>query len=83
MSGQFERYAVKGGSSSTGLTTDYWTLSPYSSDFVDCVNYYGDAGSSRPSNAYGVRPSVNLKSNVQILNGDGTLNSPFEIQLGS
>ena len=83
MAGQFERYAVKGGSSSTGLTTNYWTLTPYNASGVRYVSYSGGANDNSPSNTYGVRPSVNLKSNVQIVNGDGTLNSPFEIQLGS
>ena len=83
MSGQFERYTVKGGSSSTGLTETYWTLTPYSSFFVWCVNRYDNAAGGIPSSAHGVRSSVNLKSSVHIVNGDGTLNSPFEIQLGS
>ena len=83
MAGQFERYAVKGGSSSTGLTTNYWTLTPYNTSSVRYVNSYGYALHYSPSYTNGVRPSVNLKSNVQIVNGDGTLNSPFEIQLGS
>ena len=75
MSGQFDRY---------GNNTYYWTLTPYSSSDVRYVNYYGFAtGNSPSSNSNGVRPSVNLKSNVQIINGDGTIDSPFEIQLGS
>ena len=73
MSGQFDRY---------GNNTSYWTLTPYSSSDVRFVNSYGSNLSSPSSNSFGVRPSVNLKSNVQIVNGDGTLNSPFEIQLG-
>ena len=74
MSGQFDRY---------GNNTYYWTLTPYSSSGVWGVGSRGNAGSYSPSgNSNGVRPSVNLKSNVQIVNGDGTLNSPFEIQLG-
>ena len=74
MSGQFDRY---------GNNIYYWTLTPYSASGVWNVGDSGDAGSRSPSDARGVRPSLNLKSNVQILNGDGTLNSPFEIQLGS
>ena len=75
MSGQFERY---------GNNTTYWTLTPYSSSSVRYVRNNGYANLTSPSsNSNGVRPSVNLKSNVQIINGDGTLNSPFEIQLGS
>ena len=83
MAGQFERYAVKGGISSTGLTTNYWTLTPYSSSSVRDVYSAGIASYDSPSRALGVRPSINLKSNVQIVNGDGTLNSPFELQLVS
>ena len=74
MSGQFDRY---------GNNTYYWTLTPYSASSVRIVDYNGNAGDKSPSYADGVRPSMNLKSNVQIVNGDGTLNSPFEIQLGS
>ena len=75
MSGQFDR---------DGNNTNYWTLTSYSTSRVGCVYNYGNANSTSPSfSAYGVRPSINLKSNVQIVNGDGTLNSPFEIQLGS
>ena len=72
MAGHFDRY---------GNNTTYWTLTPYSTSNVWTVNYRGDANNTDPSYATGVRPSMNLKSNVQIINGDGTLNSPFEIAL--
>ena len=75
MAGQFDR---------NGNNTYYWTLTPYNSSGVRHVSNIGSANSFSPSSdSNGVRPSVNLKSNVQIINGDGTLNSPFEIQLGS
>ena len=77
MTGQFERYAVKDGSSSTGLTTTYWTLTPSSSSGVRGVYSRDTASSYSPSNAYGVRPSLNLKSNVQITSGTGTESDPF------
>ena len=74
MSGQFDRY---------GNNTSYWTLTPYSSSRVRYVYSDGYAIYTSPSSfSFGVQPSVNLKSNVQIINGDGTLNSPFEIKLG-
>ena len=74
MSGQFDRY---------GNNTNYWTLTPYSSSSGRYLSSNGSAFYNSPSStSNGVRPSVNLKSNVQIVNGDGTLNSPFEIQLG-
>ena len=74
MSGQFDKYSNN---------TVYWTLTPFNSSNVRCVDIGGSAYNYSPSrNSTGVRPSVKLKSNVQIVNGDGTLNSPFEIQLG-
>ena len=73
MSGQFDRY---------GNNTYYWTLTPYSSSFVWLVTSYGNADNGGPSLAYGVRPSLNLKSNVVITGGDGTKENPFEIELG-
>ena len=74
MSGQFDR---------NGNNTSYWTLTPDGSSSVRGVSLNGSAYSPASTYAIGVRPSINLKSNVQIVNGDGTLNSPFEIQLGS
>ena len=73
MAGQFDRY---------GNNTNYWTLTSYSASYVRHVNRDGNASSYSSSSTLGARPSLNLKSNVQIVNGDGTLNSPFEIQLG-
>ena len=74
MSGQFDKYSNN---------EDYWTLTPYSTSSVRNVSSGGHAYDVTSTIARGVRPSINLKSNVQIVNGDGTLNSPFEIQLGS
>ena len=81
MSGQFERYTVKGGSSSTGLTTNYWILTPYSTFQVRRISYSGGANYDRQSSVCGVRPSLNLKSNVVITGGLGTKEQPFEIAL--
>ena len=72
MSGQFDRY---------GNNTYYWTLTPYSASSVRGVYSDGVASSTFPSSASGVRPSINLKSNVQIVNGDGTKNNPFTLKL--
>ena len=83
MAGQFERYSVKGGSTSTGLTTRYWTLTPYSTSSVRCVSYNGSASYNSPSDTNGVRPSLNLKSSVQITSGTGTESDPFVLSLGS
>ncbi len=75
MSGQFDRY---------GNNTYYWTLTPYSSSSVRCIDYSGNTNYTSPSRGtYGVQPSVNLKSNVQITSGTGTESDPFVLTLGS
>ena len=74
MAGQFDR---------SDNNTVYWTLTPESTSNVRYVYSDGDANSSSPSATYGVRPSLNLKSNVVIIEGDGTKNNPFTIELSS
>ena len=73
MSGQFD---------SSGNNTTYWFLTPYSSSVVRYVNAGGYAHISSPSRySRGDRPSMNLKSNVVITGGDGTINNPFTLGL--
>ncbi|HIR59362.1 MAG TPA: hypothetical protein IAB38_04860 [Candidatus Onthousia excrementipullorum] len=72
MSGQFDR---------NGNNITYWTLTPYSSSDVWFVDDDGYCNKNGPALAYGVRPSINLKSNVQIVNGNGTKQNPFQIAL--
>ena len=74
ISGQFDRYSNN---------TAYWTLTPYGTSYVRSVSYRGDAYSGSSTYAYGVRPSVNLKSNVVITGGTGTKSDPFRIELES
>ena len=65
--------------------TDYWLLTPRSTSDVWYLNRLGEGSFDTPNSAdaYGVRPSMNLKSNVQIVNGDGTKNNPFIVYLAS
>ena len=72
MLGQFDRY---------DNNVIYWTLTPSNSSLVHYVYDYCYADSDYPAYAYGVRPSLNLKSNVVITGGDGTKNNPFTLEL--
>ena len=72
MSGQFDR---------DGNKTSYWTLTPYSTSTVRNVSYNGGAYDNTSDYAYGVRPSINLKSNVVITGGLGTKEQPFELSV--
>ena len=75
MSGQFEVYSN---------STSHWTLTPHTPNsavrYVQEVGrgYYGSYQVPR-----GIRPALNLKSNVVITSGDGTKNNPFIIELES
>ena len=61
----------------------YWTITPYVVPVnVRLLHSQGYANSSYPpTTAFGIKPSMNLKSNVIITSGDGTKENPFEIAL--
>ncbi len=66
--------------------TWYWTMSPYvfnpsnSASGVWYVNGTGDFGYRWVTSGLGVRPAINLKANVEISGGIGTVNDPFVIK---
>ena len=74
MAGQFDRYSNN---------IIYWTLTPYSASNVWIVYNSGGASSNTPTSSYGVRPSINLKSSVEITSGTGLKSDPFVLTLGS
>ena len=59
----------------------WWLITPNSSSSVRGVNNGGEISSPYPnSQARGVRPSINLKSNIGIVaGGDGSLANPYRI----
>ena len=58
---------------------NWWLLTPYISN-VGLVNYAGAVYSTTPSDSSGIRPSVNLKSDVQVVEGNGTKNNPYRLE---
>ena len=74
MSGQFDR---------DSNNAVYWTLTPYSTSSVCGVHNSCFANSPPLTDASGVRPSINLKSSVQITSGTGTKSDPFVLTLSS
>ena len=74
MAGQFDRY---------GNNTHYWTLTSYSASNVRHVVNVGNAFDNFSTDASGVRPSINLKSNVEITSGTGTKSDPFILTLAT
>ena len=79
MAGQFDTYSNN---------TDYWTLTPYGTWIYGNPNIRfvyktgnGSGSSISPTNSYGSRPSMNLKSTVKIVSGKGTKSDPFQLSV--
>lgn len=68
---------------------NYWTMSPYSynksnlNTYMWSISGTGVLSSNYTHNSVGIRPVVNLNSNVVYIDGDGTETNPFEIQLNN
>ena len=64
----------------------WWLLNPYSASSSNVwnvgqsVNGFGIGISHGPSSTNGVRPSVNLKSTIQLVGGSGTVDNPYRIK---
>ena len=72
MAGQFDRYENN---------TSYWTLTPYDQSTVYLIDTINIANYISVSNISGVKPSLNLKSNVIITGGIGTKEQPFILDI--
>ena len=70
MAGQFDIY---------GNNTDYWTLTPLDASGVRDVRGSGYVYYDSPTDSFGSRPSMNLKSTVKIVSGTGIKSDPFVI----
>jgi len=74
--------SYKNATDSTGYLNNglyWWTLTPYSTSRVRYVNNYGGSYDNDSTNSYGPRPSINLKSAVKIIDGDGTVDNPYRL----
>ena len=58
----------------------WWTLTPYNTSNVRYVNGGGSVDGNSPEASGGSRPSINLKSAVKIIDGDGTVDNPYRLQ---
>ena len=58
-----------------------WSLTPCNNTKVYGIGYTGySMGNFDLSLGSGVRPSINLKSSVKIIDGDGTVDNPYRLQ---
>ena len=76
--------SYKNATDSTGYLNNglyWWTLTPNDASFVRQVGSDGNNGGySSPEYSSGSRPSINLKSAVKIIDGDGTADNPYRLQ---
>ena len=75
--------SYKNATYSTGYLTNglLWsTLTPYDTSHVHMLSTVGNGHINGPECSYGSRPSINLKSAVKIIDGDGTVDNPYRLQ---
>jgi len=78
----YTTYAQSGGLATYSTTylrnnVYWWLITPYSPSYARYVNDRGDLDSNLPTNGNGARPSVNLKSTIQIDSGSGSKSNPY------
>ena len=75
--------SYKNTTSTTGYLQNglfWWTLTSYSTSNVSSVSAGGSFNSNSPAYSHGSRPSINLKSAVKIIDGDGTADNPYRLK---
>ncbi|HIR58735.1 MAG TPA: hypothetical protein IAB38_01665, partial [Candidatus Onthousia excrementipullorum] len=59
----------------------WWTLTPYSLIDGRSITYKGTVDDNWPStDSRGVRPVINLKSDIEIADGNGTIDNPYRLK---
>lgn len=74
MAGQFDNYVNN---------TGYWLITPFSSYYALAAGNIGSATNVGVWSSNGIKPAFNLKENVIITSGEGTLQNPFQIELAN
>ena len=82
-------YQSSSGENASSYTNNYlnnilawWTLTPYDSTHTYNISRNGELNKSLSygSTGYGIRPSINLKSTVKIVSGNGTATNPYRLE---
>lgn len=61
--------------------TSWWLITPQDSSDILAVLVNGNFNSgSSPTSTSGIRPSINLKSDIQIVLGEGTVSNPYRLE---
>ena len=59
---------------------NWWSLTPNDSFYIRNINANNVADTGKPIFVSGIRPSINLKSNIKIVDGNGTENDPYRLE---
>ena len=57
----------------------WWTISQMDASYIYIINNTGDSLTTTSVNSYGIRPSINLRSDVKIVSGSGTIDDPYRL----
>jgi len=57
-----------------------YTISPINSARLQIFNYLGYLSVDNTGYPYGIRPSINLKPSVKVIDGDGTSDNPYRLE---
>ena len=83
--GLLNTYEYQSGCNNTTFSSCYlyingtYTMTPFNETTINIVNS-GRLSSSSIDYNYGVRPTINLKNSVQIVDGDGSETNPYRIE---
>ena len=58
----------------------WWIITPYSDMSMNEIDNLGNSNYFDNTQALGVRPSINLKSDVKIVDGNGTVDNPYRLE---
>ena len=58
----------------------WWALNPYDASSSISIGTYGEINTTVPDYVRGVRPAINLLSNIKIVSGTGTSDDPYRLQ---
>ena len=58
----------------------WWVLTPLSSSRINIIETNGGTTSTTPVNSFSIRPSINLKPDVKIVDGNGTEEDPYRLE---
>ena len=75
--------SYKNATPSTGYLNNglyWWTLTPESTSNISTISGDGEIGYIELMYAYGLRPVITLKFNVEIVSGTGTASDPYRLK---